>query len=171
MKIKENMLVKVFFKTGIITEGVVVFWKDKQACLRSVESNNKLLIYKPFKNVMMVKILESFNVEAQNNIPPPNPQQTFVEERAVEELIEEETLTTPYDDMPQNSFENIKHNRTKKLIELRLSENKLNRNKISDKLVDFVSRPVIEKEGKYELPNFTKRGAFVSPSEKNSRGT
>lgn len=66
--IKKNSLIKIFFKNGASVEGVVVFWNDRKALLRSTEADNKMIIYNPAENVLMIKLIAGEIISEEN--PP-----------------------------------------------------------------------------------------------------
>lgn len=79
--IPKNTLVQVYFKTGVVVEGVVVSWHAHYAILRAPGGVNNIVIYHPPDNILMVKVV---------NAPPvpktiPQPQRQLEEEQ--EELV------------------------------------------------------------------------------------
>lgn len=55
---KKNSLVRVTFKTGVVVEGILDSFSEKELWLTANNSNIKLVIFKPEDNILMMKIVE-----------------------------------------------------------------------------------------------------------------
>ena len=58
--IEKGQYVKVIFKNSTQLEGIVEYWQDQRAVLKSEDGNNLMIIMNPSEDVMAVKI--SLNV-------------------------------------------------------------------------------------------------------------
>lgn len=160
--------VKVYFKTGAVVEGIVLEWSEREAVLRALTGNNKLVIYRPNLNVMMVKICTEH--PSQTSLPDhqygadlpstdgqlSNPGITDIGIDVSE--VDVEPLST-------KKIDNTMTNRTKRLVELRTTQSTVARAQVSQTLRR--QAPVQVSGAKYELPNFTKRRVVVGSSSKD----
>ena len=54
---EQGQHIKIFFRNGVIEEGLVQEWSNKQAVLKSLSTDNLLLIQDVAQDVMAVKII------------------------------------------------------------------------------------------------------------------
>lgn len=130
------MVVKVYFKNNIIVEGVVLEWSNVSALLKASSSDNKLFIYSPSENVVMVKILEDTMSAEVSPEPEPEPEPILSEMSA----------------------------RAQKLVSLKMKNINSDKFKFAKTLKSESIQ--IDQGNKYELPNFTKRGPFIRTTAK-----
>jgi hypothetical protein len=90
---KPQQQVKLFFRNGMVEEGIVISWGDKKSVLKSISSENLLVIQKTAEDIIAIKI--------------------FVEEAP------QETVVPVYVDRPLEVKEREPLLRAKKLVELR----------------------------------------------------
>lgn len=175
--IPKDSLVKIYFKNGTIIEGIVIVWSDKKGLLRSPGSQNRMIIYNPVDNVMMIKLLaEEENIETQEtNEEPIIKSATLNESEELEVEVESEDLQE--DESEDDSEEEIQGplsiaDRTKKLVKYRLSQAAQDKKNIAETLsrAALTKNPPLNLNKQtpevevtyYEPPNFTKRRPIVS---------
>lgn len=64
--IKPGQHVKIFFRNNVVEEGIVVSWSDKGAVLKSLSSENKLIIQNTTLDVQAVKIFVEEETKVNN---------------------------------------------------------------------------------------------------------
>lgn len=89
-----NEHVKIIFHSGLIEEGIVIEWSETQAVLKSISSDNLLLIQNTTRDVLAVKV---YRDEAQVGRPNAD-NRVFIEPPAIPHGLE----------TPEQSRENLK---------------------------------------------------------------
>lgn len=162
MKPEKGDKVKILFRNGAIESGIIESWTDKEAHLKSNESNNILLIQNVNQDVMAVKIILDNN--SKNNENPLLP-------------VKLENSIVNNDDNPllqNDSSKSVSHKdekfyvsdmalKAKKLTELRLEQAALEKEKIKNSLK---SNQGIQ-EIKYDLPS----SLFLSKNSSSNNGS
>ncbi len=74
---EKGTFVSVYFKNGILEQGIVESWSDNKSVLKSVSGNSLIIIQKTLEDVMLVKIeIKSKPIEFDDEIkleePEPN---------------------------------------------------------------------------------------------------
>ena len=158
--IPKDSLVRIFFKNGTIVEGVVLTWSDKKGLLLASDSQNRMIIYNPAENVIMVKLL----LEQPNITPKEMPQQPqeIVEQPVAKEIVDD--LLIDNSEMPDQS-DSLK-DRAKKIANYRLSRTSQEKKQVVESVKESLKSGVILDYSKqlptvdtkyYEPPNFTQR--------------
>lgn len=107
-----NQKVKIYFRNGIIEEGIVLSWSSKKSAIKSLSSENILVIQNTEQDVFLLKIIiEEFDIK---NIYEP-------EEEIEINIKEPEEL------------------RTKKLVELYKKRSLLEKEKVREAMTTFNS--------------------------------
>lgn len=75
MNPEPNQHIKIFFRNGLIEEGIVIFWSDAKSVLRAVSGMNLLIIQNTSADVQAVKIF----VEESEGRPMPI-QEVYIDE-------------------------------------------------------------------------------------------
>lgn len=176
--IPKDSLVKIYFKNGTIIEGVVLAWNDKKGLLRSVGSSNRMIVYNPAENVMMVKLILSEEVKALPPEPPPESEEP--EEPIAKLAIPVEQAQSPVDIDEPESVEDLKGSmseRTRKLVQYRISQASSERKAVARALqpkpspvevvMDFSKQPPKVETKYYESPDFTKYRPIINSRKKN----
>lgn len=57
MNPETGQLVKVYFRNGFTSEGVVQSWSDGKSVLKAVESSNLLIIQKTIEDILFVQVI------------------------------------------------------------------------------------------------------------------
>lgn len=183
--IPKDSLIKVYFKNGTVIEGIVLTWSDKKGLLQSPGNQNRMIIYNPIKNVMMVKmfypedeVLESESESEYESevevIEQPIAKNAFKEESPSDlahyesDPLEDSGLPTPSPSI---------QDRTKKMVNYRLSQASQERKNIAESMrrsvaptnvsLDFSKQPPKVETTYYGSPDFTKRGAILHSRKKN----
>ncbi len=164
--IPKDSLVKVYFKNGTVIEGVVLTWNDKKGLLRSPGGNNRMIIYNPIENVMMIKlIIADENEEINEEILPSK-------SIAVEQV--DSPIESASDDLSEISGRSMDE-RTEKLLKYRLSKILQEKQSIAESLrksaaspgLLFPNQPPKVETSYYESPNFSKRRTVIGTRKKN----
>lgn len=135
--------VKVFFKNGFIAEGQVEEWSDTKAVLKTVNSQDQLIIYNVSENVVMVRI---FAPAEQSIKQPPAPKLTKEPVRASTDLaVRFKTLADAREVQLKEHQQNIKRHVQQSFIPPNIKSN-------------------------YVFPSFTQPGSNNSPSTQIIRG-
>lgn len=169
--IPKNSLVKVYLKDGPVVEGIVIAWNDQKGLLQAPGNQNRLIIYKPIENVMMVK-LSYPEIEEEDEIeesPPEEEEKLEIESIAKSKSERSWVVNPPIDKTSSDEValpKNFKE-RTKKIVDLRLSQGSKERKEISQsmrqaplatrKSLDFSKQPPKVETTYYGTPNFAKR--------------
>lgn len=197
--IPKDSLVKVYFKNGTVIEGVVLTWNDKKGLLQSPDSQNRMIIYSPIENVMMVKLCypemsteEDESEDALLQEPSQEPSQDVSQIETIEQPIAKRAFQEVSYDLGQYESDSLGYSglpvpskasnttiqdRTKKIVNLRLSQASQERKKIAESMrrsiahtsvsLDFSKQPPKVETPYYGSPNFTKRGAFLDSRKKD----
>ncbi len=128
---KLNQHVKCIFNTGIIVEGIVIKWEDKNIELKSLNDNSILLILRP-EEIVFIKIMLNEQLDTSK----------IILEKELESILKKDH--NPYD-----------IDRNKRLVDLRVDLIKQERKIISEKLKDHA--PTNITKVKYEYPSFNKK--------------
>lgn len=169
--IPKNSLVKVYLKDGPVVEGIVIAWNDQKGLLQAPGNQNRLIIYKPVENVIMVKLsYPEPEEQEEDEIEDSHPEEPLEISSVAQSQSERSwTVKPPLDKtsisdvaLPKNFKE-----RTKKLVDLRLSQSSKERKEISEsmrqapiatsKSLDFSKQPPKVETTYYGTPNFAKR--------------
>ncbi len=157
--IPRDSLVKVYFKNGTVIEGVVLTWSDEKGLLRSPGCSNRMIIYNPAENVMMVKLLLSEEVDLKES--------TDEEELPIPKtaLKVEQVKSNHYDEPLEVSSTDPIDERTRKLAQYRLSRVTSDKKMFAKTLestehttdvsLDFSKQPPKVETEYYESPNFS----------------
>jgi hypothetical protein len=172
--IPKNSLVEIFFKNGTIVKGTVLIWNDKKGLLQA-ENSNRMIIYNPNENVMMIKLILT-----QDEISNNTDDSLCVEDEQQSIEQAQELIDSDIDNVPQeeNNFDSRIIDRAKKLVKLRLAQGREERQQVATKLKESqkINNPPLDtskhirkiKTEYYESPNFQKSGPFFSSRKKNS---
>lgn len=153
--------IKLFFKNGIIEEGYVQYWSNNQATLKSINSDNLLIIFNVQENIMAAKIiLETDDEESKSLNITYNKNELSIE-------------GTPREDIDYEQYKAPTHEqRIKKLAELRSEAKELEQEKVKKQLTSFTATgalPNMVNEDNYGLPKqfFLQGPARINPSKKD----
>ena len=168
--IPKNSLVKVYLKDGPVVEGIVIAWNDQKGLLQAPGNQNRLIIYKPIENVIMVKLSypEIEEQEEETEEPPPEEELEIVSV-AKSKSERSWTVSPPIDktSLDDSSLPKNFKERTKRIVDLRLSQGSRERKEISQSIrqapltskrtLDFSKQPPKVETTYYGTPNFAKR--------------
>lgn len=127
MKLKPNEKVKIFFRNGTTTEGIICAWEKDNYTLKSLDGKNLLIVQDPAQDIMLVKIVidePPKQIISMNDIKIDDPDKhkkladlraELIEEekKAITEKLRTHTITGPPSEskyLPQ-SFLNIVKNK------------------------------------------------------------
>lgn len=172
--IQKNSLVKIYFKNGTVVEGIVLIWGDKKGLLQSPDCQNRMIIYNPIENVMMVKLLYP---KIKKNKPETDEVTTNepIKYNVVKNVLKENFVSDL--NQPKHEVAESFQERTKKIVNYRLLQASQERKKIAESMMqpsssntslDFSKQPPKVETTYYGSPNFTKRGSFLNSRKKNS---
>ena len=89
MEPKQGERVKLFFRNGLVEEGIVDLWTQQRAVLRSFASKNVLVIQNTEQDIIAIKI---YRDEAQLNSPYPSAQIAVDDELKPDKYYKDESL-------------------------------------------------------------------------------
>ena len=89
MEPKQGERVKLFFRNGLVEEGIVDLWTQQRAVLRSFASENVLVIQNTEQDIIAIKI---YRDEAQLNSPHPSAQVAVNDELKPDQYYKDEGL-------------------------------------------------------------------------------
>jgi len=167
MKPIKGQKVKILFRNGTIESGIIESWSEKDAVIKANDSNNFLIIQNTSQDVMAIKII----LEDSDKIKIKNEENNIITEKDVRKIdneldrvIYEEKIS---DEEKREYIPDISL-RAKKLAELRIEQARLEKEKISKKLL----KPDLGKVQafNYELPSsiFTKDTGPLHNTRKKS---
>lgn len=122
---KPGEKVKIIFRNNSSIEGIIESWSKDEASLKSLDGKHIFVILNPYEDILLVKI-EVQETKPMVKLPEPKPI-----------------------DLPQEESEDL---RIKKLAELRILQNKAERETIANKLKDHNITDT--RKVKYEYPGF-----------------
>jgi hypothetical protein len=115
--------IKIFFKNGLIEEGIVDSWSDNSSTLKSLESNNILIVQNCKENIIAIKILvDVVREEVPKEVKQQQPHQTIASETVI--------------DLPNKNYSL----RVKKLAELHELKRKQELENVRQHLTTFESK-------------------------------
>lgn len=178
--IPRDSLVRIYFKNGTIIEGIVLAWNDKKGLLRSPDCSNRMIIYSPAENVMMVKLVLSKEIES-NKIKSEEPEfeesesseQTIVMEQTkpieVESITDEFMETSPAESIDERTRKLIRYRLSKASSEKKVIAKVLDHNPLpAEAVMNFSKQPPRVETKYYESPNFTQRRPIIGTGKKNN---
>ena len=138
MKPLKGHKVKILFRNGAVESGVVEAWTDKEAILRSNESNNILIIQNITQDVMAIKVILEDDIKNNINSIPENKNINLIQNEHREMSQEDKKEYIPDINL-----------RAKKLIELRNEKALLEKEQVKKTL--RANNGI--KDIQYDLPN------------------
>ena len=63
-----NQHVKIYFRNGVVEEGIVLQWSDTKSVLRSLSSQNKLIIQNTLQDIIAIKIFAYDHLEERKKV-------------------------------------------------------------------------------------------------------
>ncbi len=136
-ELTKDTVVKVYFKNGTTAEGLVESWTNECGILRALNGENKLIIYSPLENIMMIQVSSDPVLDVEV------PEKLLSAPEAVS-LVERSR------NMARQHMNKIQSDKIAIARALKVGE----------------TRDNSSKEGRYELPDFSQHRSVVSSSKK-----
>lgn len=137
--------VKIFLKNGMTVEGLMQEQAEDRFIIKSPQSKNLLIVFKPEENILMVHVIldEPKTIDGVPKNPDP-------------------------EDLKLDHYESDMTLRAKKLAELRQEQLRQHKQDVARHLTTWKTGGAIIQEGYYGQPSFTQHGSLNGAGEEGS---